>query len=365
MTIYYGKFNDSVLFDVKKRQAVSLRDGILIYLGGELGLQPIDKEFRVFRSPATIANAGLKMPGIPLTDQHVDVDIEVMSAKGNVQSSEIIDFNDPDNDAKLAVKNVLEISDQFQNENRELSLGYTAELITSDNPNYDFEQKNILPHHLAVVERGRCGPNCAFLDSKPINKETEKMPVKLHKVFSDENGDMNLSKIVEIMTALPEAMKQVPLEKVMEVLPALEEILNVARGVNASPDEQVSEETSEETSEVVEDEETEEVMDENPDDEEEKKKFGDALIKAKDEAVKLHTQVVVKALSFIDNDHSLIKDKTTLEIQRIAVEKSHPNTKFTDEQIPVAFEMLQHQPTEIKPTETKKGSFAELRSVTV
>ncbi len=54
---------------------------------------------------------------------------------------------------------------------KQLSLGYSADIVPHSE--YDFEQIDINPHHLAVVENGRCGPLCCFLDRKPELKTQE------------------------------------------------------------------------------------------------------------------------------------------------------------------------------------------------
>ena len=54
---------------------------------------------------------------------------------------------------------------------KELSLGYDARLIPSDK--YDFEQRDIVPHHLAVVEAGRCGPESLQPRDHGYDRRTE------------------------------------------------------------------------------------------------------------------------------------------------------------------------------------------------
>ena len=50
-------FSDAVTYDGQMKAAISVRDGVLEYLGSELGMSPADKIFYVYRSPATIASA--------------------------------------------------------------------------------------------------------------------------------------------------------------------------------------------------------------------------------------------------------------------------------------------------------------------
>jgi len=61
----HRQFADTATYSDTERTAVSIRDGVLEYLGTEIGLEPPDKVFAVYRSPATIANAAHAMKGIP------------------------------------------------------------------------------------------------------------------------------------------------------------------------------------------------------------------------------------------------------------------------------------------------------------
>ena len=70
----HRQFADIATYSDTERTAVSVRDGVLEYLGAELGLEPADHVFNVYRSPATIANAAYAMAGIPLTGNHVSLD---------------------------------------------------------------------------------------------------------------------------------------------------------------------------------------------------------------------------------------------------------------------------------------------------
>lgn len=54
---------------------------------------------------------------------------------------------------------------------RELSLGYDADYI--ENSDGTFSQKNILGNHVAIVDSGRCGVECAIKDSIFVSKGRE------------------------------------------------------------------------------------------------------------------------------------------------------------------------------------------------
>ena len=150
------QFADLAVYSETARTAVSVRDGVLEYLGAELGLEPLDKVFTVYRSPATIANAAYAMAGIPLTDEHVSMEGPALDSGSRVESSVVIDQLDESTHSRLAVQNKLAVNDTLQlllKDKRQLSLGYEADLVPHSR--WDFEQINIVPHHLAAVPAGR------------------------------------------------------------------------------------------------------------------------------------------------------------------------------------------------------------------
>ena len=334
------QFADLATYSTTDKTAVSVRDGVLEYLGAELGLEPADRIFTVYRSPATIANAAYAMAGIPLTDEHVTIDGPAPDTGSTVTSSEVIDQLDEATHARLAVRNKLSVSDSMNvvlNDKRQLSLGYTADLIPHSR--WDFEQVGIVPHHLAAVSAGRCGPLCSFLDRKPPQPQTPEegtMP-KLHKAFLDAEGAVSLEQIVEMATSLPEAIRKVPVDRLQEIMPALQEIMSYAKEQGAMP---------ESDGEGMEDEE----KPENPEEEmsdEEKPKFSDADFrkaldkeKAKfaDAEVKRYAEVVNKARNFLDADYDFT-GKTANEVMRDAL-ATQSTDKFEDSELPVAFKML-------------------------
>src|SRR5690606_9919425 len=90
------------------KSGLSMRDGVIEYTGAELGIEPADKLFKVYRSPATIANAAMRMIGIPLTDGHQAPEGEVFDPKGRVTGTEMVPLTDVDMQSTLAVRNAIE-----------------------------------------------------------------------------------------------------------------------------------------------------------------------------------------------------------------------------------------------------------------
>ena len=341
---YRGNFNDAAVFDPTEKTAVSVRDGVLEYLGAELGMQPADKIFTVYRSPATIANTAMRMRGLPITDEHVALDMPAPSNGGFVSEAEMVDATDAVTVTTIAIRNKLAISDTLlmtvEANKRELSLGYNAELVPHDE--YDFEQRDITPHHLAVVDRGRCGAMCSFIDrlSQPNEKEpvmAEPTKPMLHPAFRDAEGTMNLQQIVELATALPEAIKSVPVDQLQKLLPALQQIVEAAKGV--MPEEEPAPAPTEEPVVPAAD------ADPVPTPEEKEKEFSDAVAAAGfvdqkfvDAAVQAHTAAITKAQHFLDEGY-VFEGKSTAQVMRDAL-ATDSSDEFADAELPLAFKML-------------------------
>ena len=351
------KFSDAVTFDAQRKSVVSVRDGVLEYLGSEIGMEPEDKIFTVYRSPATIASAAALMSGIPILPDHIEPGTEGTEYASKIESSELIDSFDSIYDSTLAIRNSVvlgpEIQAELESGKYQASLGYHGKLVPHGE--YDFEQRDIIPTHLAVVENGRCGAGCRFLDRKPDRKPTQEatMP-KMHKAFTDADGAASLSQIVEIAAALPEAIKNVPVDKLQELMPALQEITDIANAVG------VPMPTGEESADVPEmtDEDAEALMDESADapgeikvtDSAKKliaKRFKDKMAEAVGNAVKQHAQVIDKARNFVDEKYSFI-DKSTNQIMRDALAVEHGSTQFADSELAVAFKLLKHSGSDYK-----------------
>jgi hypothetical protein len=296
------------------------------------------------------------MKGIPLTGEHVSLDGPAPSDGGRVESSIVIDQVDEPTHSRLAVRNKLAVSDSLQitlKEKRQLSLGYGADLVPHSR--WDYEQINIVPHHLAAVSDGRCGPLCSFLDRKP---EENKM-VKKEKAFFDAEGQVNLEQVVEIATALPEAIKKVPVDQLKKIMPSLQQIMVYAKEQGAVEDPEGMEDeelTDEEIAAKKEPEGEEETPKENFAD---SKAFKDAVEaqskKFADSAVNLFAQVVTKARNFLDADYDF-SGKTSNQVMADSL-STQSTDKFEDSELPVAFKLL-------RKANTDYSQFGDSKSVT-
>jgi len=344
------QFADLAVYSETARTAVSVRDGVLEYLGSELGLEPLDKVFTVYRSPATIANAAYAMAGIPLTDEHVSMEGPALDSGSRVESSVVIDQLDESTHSRLAVQNKLAVNDTLQlllKDKRELSLGYEADLVPHSR--WDFEQINIAPHHLAAVPAGRCGSLCSFIDRKPDTpvkpQEGDTMePKKLIKAFTDAEGSVSLEQIVEIATGLPEAIRKVPVDQLVKLMPAMQEIMSYAKEQGVMPAEEPEMEME---GEDMEGEEKEKMDEEKEGDKEnfaDSSKFKDAVASAVKGEVKRYAEVVNKARNFVDADYDFA-DKSANQVMRDAL-ATQSTDKFEDAELSVAFKLLRKANTD-------------------
>ncbi len=362
-------FSDRVMIGADKT-VFSVRDGVYEYLGLECGVEPAHQIFTVYRSPQSVRKAALLMNGIPVTDGHVSTDYPPSEVLATVEGAEVVPFEDESVDSTIVVKNKFATSDDvlqlIQSGKNELSLGFKAKLTKHDV--YDFEQSEFEPHHLAILDRGRCGTACRFIDRKP-DKENLNMPKleKLQKIllsFIDQDGEMTLQQLMEMVAALPEAIRSVPMEELQKLAPALKEIIEVAQAagveivepVEEKPEETTDQESTEEEKDKQEGKDTEEEVDgkdKEPSDDE-KLAMADGKILFSDAQVKQlfvdHSAVVERARQFVDEAFDFT-GKTTLQIQRAVLDK-FTDQKFTDAEVATAFKLL-------KPGQSMYNDFAD------
>jgi len=328
-------FTDKAPINTETREAISVRDGVIEYLGAEIGMEPEDKVFRVYRSPATIANIHPQLVGLVLTDGHVDTDVPAPeSGMGRVADSRMVDIHDEGTATSIAVKNQLDVSEAFRDYiddgRRELSLAYFGDLV--EHHTYDFEQIITAAHHLAAVESGRCGSVCSFLDEAIKSGDTNMQNGNSSRVFLDADGNVSLQRVMEIINELPEAVKYVGIEDLMDVIPQLEEIVKMSKGDDAA-----EEGSGEDQSEGDYEDEGGEEEEDEPDNGQgfsDSKAFRDAIQAEMAE----FSRVTDKARHFVDESYSFA-GKTKEQVMRDALATEH-DTTFSDEQLPVAFEML-------------------------
>lgn len=162
-----------------------LRAGILEYYGSELidgsdgdeidGVKIIpDKVYRVYIPPEELERAADSFKLLPITNDH-----EWLGNGG----ADARDFQEGSTGESVTVKDDMifvplkftgdEIITSLNHGKEELSASYTNKLSKSDNPDYDFVASDIKGNHVALVEKGRCGP-----DVKVLNNQMERKRMK-------------------------------------------------------------------------------------------------------------------------------------------------------------------------------------------
>ena len=298
-------FND---VEISDKTAVSVRDGVQEYYGAEIGQEPYDKLFKVYRSAETIRKISDKLKGLPVTDGHVELETISDDKKlGNIVDSKVIDNLDETTKTTILIENnILFNKDIVQLGKTELSLGYYADMKPHDI--YDFEQKDIIPHHLAIVKSGRCGKKCKIKDEGIMNFEEL---LKAIKALSPED----LVKIKEELgVATPTKTKDGTEELVQQVInkigtDAFTKLLQNALNVENA---------------------------ENVEDFKDSKAFKDAVMKMAD----VRVETILKAKNFLDAKYDFSQGTTKIMHDAVA---TMSDEKFTDEEIGVAFKMLKQK----------------------
>ena len=182
------------------------------------------------------------------------------------------------------------------------------------------------------------------------------MKPKMHKAFTDAEGAVSLEQIVEIATALPEAIRKVPVDKLQELMPAMQEVMSYAKEQGAMPESE---------SEGMEGEDMDPTEDENGAGDK-PNEFADSLSKllgkkiadadgAKaaiekhrrefaDAEVKRYAEVVNKARNFLDAEYDFT-GKTAYQVMRDAL-ATQSTDKFEDAELSVAFKLLRKPNTD-------------------
>jgi len=386
--MFYDKMN---VEQQSGKKVISVRDGIQTYYGMEIGKEPFDKVFKVYRKPETIKETAKKMIGIPVTDEHIELEPNISEDKkiGEVLTSKIIPLQKEEQKSTIGIenkialkKNMVELGGKNQ-----LSLGYFADLIDGNGEDYDLEQVNIQPHHLAIVNSARCGNDCKFKDkgelmaigaenNTPAGQVPENNP-------NGENGngeagekgqnpsggqkEINLQKIGEVITDLPDAIKLMDLSELKKIIPILQDAINKAKQ-NTPELQEENMETGEENDDpegTGEENGNGEAGEDNPkpsptqvtdaQDFKDTKEFKDAVMQYGN----ARASIILKAKSYLDESYKF-EDKDNLTIMKEVLAKE-TKEKFTDNEIPVAFKMLKKIRDYSKFADAQEDEFSKLK----
>jgi hypothetical protein len=160
---------------IQSGKVISIRDGVMEYLGSEINQKPADKVFKVYRPSIEVERAADKMDGLKVIDGHFFDAVDVLATLSETRVISRHGYNVLQHDLK-SVKGRI---------SGEVSLGYTADVEEVDDVEkygFHFIQKNIIPDHLALVDRGRCGELCKITDKARDNKMEEKKTLTLSEI---------------------------------------------------------------------------------------------------------------------------------------------------------------------------------------
>lgn len=341
-------FRVAVFFDAETRTIHTVRDGTQQYYGFEIGMEPANKVFTVYRSPETIAEMSDDLLNLPIIEDHISAyeDPEPDKYIGVLHTSELMEAFDDVYDATMVVRNAANFSDGAitlkEMGKAFFSLGYLGKLRPHEK--YDLEQYDLVPRHMALVDSPRGGDSLTFQDRGTVMAQ-------LLKAFCDEDNVVSMQRVAEVLQSLPEALKAMPLDQLNKLMPMLMEAVGAAKEMTGEEmssemeegmedqkekmdgEESEASQTNDGTTEDMEDEEGEkEMMDKT-------KGYTDADVKAQvDSAIKAHTVVVEKARTFLPANYDF-QDKDTAAIMRDAVKTQHDD-EFTDAELTTAFKML-------------------------
>ncbi len=340
-------FEHKVFFDYANKKVKSVRDGVQEYRGIELGIQPYDKVFTVYRAPETITKIVGLLDGLPLIEDHIDPKEAPAedTINGSIEGTEIVEFNEGYKDSTLYLENTVNLNDKgletLSKGKRQLSLGYLGKL--KEHNIYDFEQFEIMPTHLAIVDRARGGDVLTFEDKK-TNKDNN-----MEYSFIDEDGKISLQKVADMAGSLQEALKNAPLEEIVAVMPTLQALVASAKSNDPSlqteevveKDEAVESEDMESKSSEGEEEEMKDMEYEKKDEKEESFEDSQKFIDAVNDAVSKKLKTVEKAKQFLPETYNFV-DSSINKIMHDSVKEETGQT-FEDSEIAVAFKMLKKQ----------------------
>jgi hypothetical protein len=306
-------FQDKVVLDGKT--LVSARDGIMLYDGAEIKKEK-GRVYKVYRPLSELKR--FNMVGIPITNDHVDHH-KPFTALGSVRTSDLRPHQSLADMQSHELFHEVILCDDLQvivnKGKKDLSLGYDADLIPAEKSDgaYDFVQQNITPHHLAVVENGRCGDSCKF---------------------TDKEQKMTVEELMAMIKKMPEKEKMAFMAKMKELEPKKE--AETKKEMAGKDDVEVKKEP--ETKDVA-DNAKPDVADVKV----EKQSVEDTAKKIADEAQKINDEfarVVSRAssLNCLPDDYSFI-GKKSVDIMRDCVKVQHTE-EFTDDEVKIAFKML-------------------------
>jgi hypothetical protein len=165
------------------------------YLGREipdnekLGLKP-DRVYLLYRDPAELAAAAPSFAGKPLLIHHIPVTADEPASElvvGSIGTD--VRFDAPYLRAPLTVwtQPAIELIDSREQEQLSSSYRYRADMTSGRSPEgvaYDGVMRDIKANHVALVAKGRAGPDVVVADQVPVELSNMRFPKLIAAIAS-------------------------------------------------------------------------------------------------------------------------------------------------------------------------------------
>jgi len=349
-------FQAIAVFDMASKTLTSVRDGVQEYMGVELGIEPASKIFTIYRSPETISAIMGAMDGISIIEDHIDVDAVPTEAQtiGLIDETEIIACVDAATDSTCQLSNAVKVGSAvlklIDGGKKQLSLGYTAKV--REHKEYNFEQYDIVPRHLAIVDSARGGSGLTFKDGE---NGMGKILVDSLKAFIDAEG-FSAKRLLGLLKQIQDNIENLDGAEFKKVISAIEKAVGIAEGATEG---ELEGDDLEPDVEPMTDPEM--VLDADPEKKDEEKvmdmkdaKFVDAVTVAATAIAKEHVAVIAKAKTILPETFDFA-DKTPNELMVACLKEDGHEDEFKDSDLALAFKM-------IKPVEDKYKNFGDAKT---
>ena len=201
------------------------KEGVFPYSGAQIGLEPPDKIFKVYRPAEELQKAETlkSFELVPFINEHAmlgdyGVPAESKGVLGVVGQN--VKFNAPYLTADIKIFGN-KMKDLLERGKNNISAGYSFDLDnTSGNfngENYDCIQRNIKCNHIALVQEGRCGKDVRVLDKNDIIPDA--LPLNLNS--GDKNMQISSEELAKLVKNLTERVDK--LESFKDNLKPIEE----------------------------------------------------------------------------------------------------------------------------------------------
>ena len=182
------------------------KEGVFPYSGAQIGLEPPDRIFKVYRPAEELQKAETlkSFELVPFINEHAmlgdyGVPAESKGVLGVVGQN--VKFNAPYLTADIKIFGN-KMKDLLERGKNNISAGYSFDLDnTSGNfngENYDCIQRNIRCNHIALVQEGRCGKDVRVLDKNDIIPDA--LPLNLNS--GEKNMQISSEELAELVKNL-------------------------------------------------------------------------------------------------------------------------------------------------------------------